>query len=211
MIKEERVIKFYVVCNKLKDVIRTGWINWKVDRKRVESVAEHIYGTQMLALAMKSEFEYDIDIMKVIYMLALHELGETIIGDLTQFQISKEDKIIIEHKAVHEILKDLLDSEKIEKLYLEFDDRKTKEAVFAHFCDKLECDLQCRLYDEEECVDLNNQEGNDTVNDPTVKKYLNTGKSWSEMWLEFGQARYNYDENFKSVSEYAKNNKIKLL
>lgn len=108
------------------------------------------------------------------------------------------------------ILKDLLDSEEIEKLYLEFDDRKTKEAVFAHFCDKLECDLQCRLYDEEECVDLNNQEGNDTVNDPTVRKYLNTGKSWSEMWLEFGQERYNYDENFKSVSEYAKNNKIKL-
>lgn len=159
---------------------------------------------------MKSEFEYDIDIMKVIYMLALHELGETIIGDLTQFQISKEEKMKIEHKAVHKILKDLLDREEIEKLYLEFDDRKTKEAVFAHFCDKLECDLQCRLYDEEECVDLNNQEGNDTVNDPTVRKYLNTGKSWSEMWLEFGQERYNYDENFKSVSEYAKNNKIKL-
>ena len=164
----------------------------------------------MLALAMKSEFEYDIDIMKVIYMLALHELGEAIIGDLTQFQISKEEKMQIEHEAVHKILKDLLDSEEIEKLYLEFDERKTNEAVFAHFCDKLECDLQCRLYDEEGCVDLNNQEGNETVNDPTVKKYLNTGKSWSEMWLEFGQERYNYDENFKSVSEYAKNNKIKL-
>ena len=210
MIKEERVIKFYVVCNKLKDVIRTGWIDWKVERKRLESVAEHIYGTQMLALAMKSEFEYDIDIMKVIYMLALHELGETIIGDLTQFQISKEEKMQIEHETVRKILKDLLDSEEIEKLYLEFDERKTNEAVFAHFCDKLECDLQCRLYDEEGCVDLNNQEGNETVNDPTVRKYLNTGKSWSEMWLEFGQERYNYDENFKSVSEYAKNNKIKL-
>ena len=37
-------------------------------------------------------YQYDIDIMKVIYMLAIHELGETIIGDLTQFQISKEEK-----------------------------------------------------------------------------------------------------------------------
>ena len=46
----------------------------------------------MLALAMKSEYQYDIDIMKVLYMLAIHELGETIIGDLTQFQISKEEK-----------------------------------------------------------------------------------------------------------------------
>ena len=71
MSKEESVIKYYVLCNKLKNVIRTGWMDWKVQRDRIESVAEHIFGTQMLAIAMKSEFEYDIDIMKVIYMLAI--------------------------------------------------------------------------------------------------------------------------------------------
>jgi len=79
MSKEENVINYYVLCNKLKNTIRTGWLDWNVKRDRVESVAEHIYGVQMLALAMKSEYEYDIDIMKVIYMLAIHELGETII------------------------------------------------------------------------------------------------------------------------------------
>ena len=67
MTKEENVIKYYVLCNKLKNVIRTGWKDWKVQRDRIESVAEHIFGVQMLAIAMKSEFEYDIDIMKVIY------------------------------------------------------------------------------------------------------------------------------------------------
>ncbi len=92
MSKEESVIKYYVLCNKLKNVIRTGWMDWKVQRDRIESVAEHIFGTQMLAIAMKSEFEYDIDIMKVICMLAIHELGETVIGDLTQFQIDKDEK-----------------------------------------------------------------------------------------------------------------------
>ena len=209
MSKEERVINYYVVCNKLKNIIRTGWLDWKVNKDRVESVAEHIYGTQMLAIAMKSEYNYDVDIMKVLYMLAIHELGETIIGDLTQFQISKEEKIKIEHEAVSNILKDLLDGENINKLYLEFDERKTKEAIFAHFCDKLECDLQCRLYDEEGCVDLFNQDGNDTYNHPDVQKFLNKGMSWSEMWLRFGQEKYNYDDNFKSVSDYAIKNKIK--
>ena len=209
MKKEERVINYYVVCNKLKNIIRTGWLDWKVNKDRVESVAEHIYGTQMLAIAMKSEYNYDVDIMKVLYMLAIHELGETIIGDLTQFQISKEEKIKIEHEAVSNILKDLLDGENINKLYLEFDERKTKEAIFAHFCDKLECDLQCRLYDEEGCVDFCNQDVNDTYNHPDVQKFLNKGMSWSEMWLRFGQEKYNYDDNFKSVSDYAIKNKIK--
>ena len=92
MSKEQNVINYYVICNKLKNVIRTGWKDWNVNRERLESVAEHIYGVQMLALAMKSEYQYDIDIMKVILMLAIHELGETIIGDLTQFQISKTEK-----------------------------------------------------------------------------------------------------------------------
>ena len=32
--------------------------------------------------------------------------------------------------------------------------------------------------------------------------------SWSEMWLTFGQNRYNYDDNFLSVSNYVKKNKI---
>ena len=88
MTREENVLKYYVLCNKLKDVIRTGWKDWHVERTRVESVAEHIYGVQMLALAMHSEYKYDIDISKVIFMLAVHELEEIIIGDLTLFQIS---------------------------------------------------------------------------------------------------------------------------
>ena len=109
MSKEKNVVNYYVLCNKLKDVIRTGWIDWNVNRDRVESVAEHIFGVQMLAIAMKSEYQYDIDIMKVIFMLAIHELGETIIGDLTLFQISKEEKEKIEHEAVHKILSCLVD------------------------------------------------------------------------------------------------------
>ena len=209
MSKEERIVNYYVLCNKLKDVIRTGWQDWGVKRERVESVAEHVYGVQMLAIAMKSEYQYDVDIMKVIYMLAIHELGETIIGDLTQFQIAKEEKEKIEHEAVHKILSSLLDGEQIEALFLEFDERKTKEAMFANRCDKLECDIQSKLYDQEGCVDLNHQENNDTANNELVKKLLAEGKSWSDMWISFGQQRYPYDENFLAVSNYVKNNDIK--
>ena len=206
--KEERVINYYVLCNKLKDVIRTGWKDWKVKRERVESVAEHIFGVQMLAIAMKSEYEYDIDIMKVIFMLAVHELGEIVIGDLTMFEISKEEKAKREKEAVHKILCGLLDGKEIENLFTEFDSHSTKEAMFAYQCDKLECDLQSKLYDEEGCVDLNKQESNDLLENELVKKLLSEEKSWSGMWLRFGQTVYPYDDNFKDVSKYALNNSI---
>jgi len=208
MEKEERVINYYVICNKLKNVIRTGWIDWNVNRERLESVAEHIYGVQMLAIAMKSEYKYDVDIMKVIFMIAIHELGETIIGDLTQFQISKAEKEKIEHEAVHDILNGLVDGNIIEELFLEFDAHQTKEAIFAYQCDKLECDLQCKLYDEEGCVDLNNQEDNNTMKNARVQELLKSGESWGGMWLKFGQQTYPYDENFMNVSNYAINHKL---
>ena len=208
MEREKSVIEFYLLCNKLKDVIRTGWVNWNVKRNRIESIAEHIYGVQMLAIAMKSEYKYDVDIQKVIFMIAIHELGETIIGDLTQFQISREEKEKIEHEAVHKILASLIDGEKIEELFLEFDEHKTPEAIFAYQCDKLECDIQSKIYDQEGCVDLTNQEGNDTMNNELVSELLQAGKSWSSMWIEYGQIKYPYDENFMRVSKYVNDNTI---
>lgn len=208
MTKEESVINYYVICNRLKNVIRIGWKNWNVQRERIESVAEHIFGVQMLAIAMKSEYQYDVDIMKVIFMLAVHELGETVIGDLTQFQISKDEKEKLEHQAVNKILSGLLDGNQIEQLFLEFDAHNTKESIFAYQCDKLECDLQSKLYDEEGCVDLNKQDGNDILRNPRVQELLKNGASWSTMWLRFGQQVYPYDNNFRAVSDYAINNDI---
>lgn len=208
MPKEENIINYYVICNRLKNIIRTGWKDWNVKRDRIESVAEHIFGTQMLAIAMKSEYQYDVNIMKVIFMLAVHELGEAVIGDLTQFQISKQEKEKLEHEAVHRILGDLLDGNQIEQFFLEFDSHNTKESIFAYQCDKLECDLQSKLYDEEGCVDLTKQDGNDTMKNKKVQYLLENGASWSTMWLQYGQQVYPYDDNFRAISNYAINNEI---
>lgn len=210
MNREENVIRFYVLCNSLKNLIRTGWKSWNVKRERLESVAEHIFGVQMLAIAMQSEYNYNIDIKKVIYMLAVHELEEVYIGDLTMFDISKEEKKKIGQEAALKVIGELLSKEEIINLIYEFDEGITKEAKFAYWCDKLECDLQSKLYDEENCVDLNNQKNNKIMDNPRVKDLLSKGYSWSQMWLEFGQNNYDYDDNFIKVSSYARNNKIKI-
>lgn len=208
MEKAKNVIDYYMICNKLKNTIRTGWKDWNVQKERLESVAEHIYGTQMLALAINSEYEYDIDITKVIMMLAIHELEETVIGDLTHFQITKEEKEKLGHEAVNKILKGLTDGEKLKQIIYEFDERQSKEAKFAYFCDKLEADIQSKIYDEEGFVDLNNQPNNISINDNKVKELLQNNLTFSEMWLKYSSERYDYDDNFKEISNYVLNNKI---
>jgi len=199
----QSVIKYYVICNRLKDTIRTGWQQWQVKRERVESVAEHIYGTQMLALSMASEYRYDIDLQKVIFMLAVHEIGECVIGDFTPYQITREEKKRREHAAVREILSGLASGEMIEQLFLEFDEGETPEARFAFQCDKLECDLQCRLYDEENCVDLNKTDYSELIHNPKGREFLASGGSWSDLWISNDLQRIPYDEHFREVIDYA--------
>ena len=107
--------------------------------------------------------------------------------------------------AVHEILCNLNDGSKLEELYLEFDERSSDEGMFTHLVDKLQCDLKCKKYDEEGCVDLDYQPGNKTLDVDIVKQLLDELHSWSKMWLRFGQIMYNYDDNIMAVSDYAFN------
>jgi len=209
MSKPANVINYYVLCNKLKDMIRSGWQKWHVKRDRLESVAEHVYGVQMLAIAMYSEYDYDINIEKVILMLAVHELEEVAIGDLVPFEITKAEKLKIGHEAVSKILDGISDKANLKSLIYEFDARKTPEAKFAHLCDKLEADIQCKLYDEENCVDWQDQDDNELLKYHQVQESVDFEKSWSECWIEHDQNHYDYDQNFLAVIDYLKKHQIK--
>lgn len=209
MNRAKTVVDYYVLNNKLKNVIRSGWKNWNVQNERVESVAEHVFGVQSLAIAMHSQYQYDLDLTKVLYMLAIHELEEIIIGDLTSWDISENEKKNKGHEAIKIILKDMINKEEIEALILEFDERKTKEAYFAYQVDKTECDIQCKLYDEQGCVDVSKQDNNPSFIDQKVQELLIKEKgSWSSMWIEFDKNKNVRDEHFIEVLDYVKNNKI---
>lgn len=211
--REENVLKYYVLCNRLKQVIRTGWKDWHVQANRLESVAEHVYSVQQLAIAMHSEYHYDLDLKKIILMLAIHELEETIIGDLTLFQIDAHAKLEAGHKAIQQALSVLENQQYLKEIIMEFDAKETPEARFAFFCDKLECDLQAKMYSETAMIDTssNHQKDNISYQDSLVKEKLAQGKNFGQLWLEFSQSKYGYDDHFMAVSTYAMEHEISKL
>ena len=103
--KIKNLLHFYLLATELKDKIRSGWKVWNIERERVESVAEHIYGVCILAISIDSEFQLNIDIYKVVMMLLLHEIEEIKIGDLTPFdKITQAEKRKLGQQAVKEVL-----------------------------------------------------------------------------------------------------------
>lgn len=204
----KNVMSFYVLCNKLKDTIRKGPLVWNIKRERIESVAEHIYGVQMLAIAIYYQFNYRLDLNKVIYMLAIHELEEITLGDLAFYEVTNDEKTLEGKKATDDILKDLLGKEEISRLLDEYNERKTDEARFAYHCDKLECDIQIKLYDQEGCFNLTNQTGNPAMNIPRVKEVLNSEKNLSNAWIEFDRSKYEDDPVFIEIVNWLKDNNV---
>lgn len=206
--KIKDVMSFYALCSKLKDTIRKGPVTWNANRERIESVAEHIYGVQMLAISIYYQFGYKLDLNKIIYMLAIHELEEIEIGDLAFYETTKEDKLEKGKNATDLILKNLVGKEEISKLLDEYNERKTEEAIFAYHCDKLECDVQMKLYDQEGCFDLNNQPNNPIIDLPSVKKVLYSENSISNAWIEFDRSKFEDDPVFIEIINWLKDNNI---
>lgn len=209
--KIRKAMKFYLLATKLKYKIRAGWDKdgWNVISDRLESVAEHVYGVCILAISLDSEFNFNINIEKVIKMLILHEIGEVKIGDITPFDgISVEDKENIEHIAWLELLDGLIKEEEYYNLLLEFDERKTNEAKFAYLCDKLEADIQSKIYQDMGCHrSLDDQENNKCYKYDKIQEILKNGaKTAFDVWYQNDLEKYENEPVFKKVLEYVRDN-----
>ena len=202
--KINNVIKFYNLAATLKDKIRSGWKLWHVSKERLESVAEHIYGTCILAIAIESEFEVNIDLNKVLKMLVLHELEEIIIGDITPYDnISNEEKIKMGKLAVSQVLDNLIKKEEYGDLLDEFNNHKTNESKFAYECDKLEASLQAKLYDNGNYVDIFSKENEKLVSTDWNQKAIKSGaKCLSDLFIEYDNKCY--DKIFKGIADNIK-------
>ena len=156
MDKVEKILKYYMLTNKLKDTVRTGWKYWNVKKSRLESVAEHIYGTCMLAIAIWSETLPTVNLAEVLMTLAVHETEEIIIGDLTPFDADYKTKKVKGEEAVKQIFSGMMAEKVFVTLIKNFDEQSTDEAKFAYKVDKLECDIQAKIYDEQKFLKFEN-------------------------------------------------------
>src|SRR5918911_237561 len=96
--------RFFQSVLRLKCVKRAGWVS-KVRVNDPESVADHSYS--MCAISMVLSDMLGLDTEKVMKMVILHDLAESITGDYMPEEITKKRKLTQEKKAMKSILCDL--------------------------------------------------------------------------------------------------------
>ena len=136
---------FFQKVLELKNIPRQGWKN-KLDVDDVESVADHSYSTAMMSMVL-SDLE-GLDTEKIIKMALLHDLAESVVGDITPDKIKAERKINMENKAMIRILENLPSnvSQHYIILWDDFQKNSSKEANLLHEIDKLEMAFQAKFY-----------------------------------------------------------------
>ena len=164
----------------------------------------------MLAIALDSEYNFNIDIKKSILMLTIHELEEIFIGDLTPFDnITREEKIEKGEQGVSEILEGLIKKEEYLQLTKDYNRKTTPEAIFASNCDKLEMLLQMKIYEELGYSNINHEENKILLENEWVKELISTRSSTiAALFFDFHTPSFDEDLVFKDISNYARNNNI---
>ena len=197
----------------LEKTERTGWDNkhWNIFGER-ESIADHIYGTIVLAMAMY-DGEKNVNLDEVLQTLLIHEIGEIEIGDKTPFDITKEEKARIEHKAMKHSLGNLTDRESMFESLLDFDAEEKESSKFAYYCDKLEADIQSKIYqDSGRHKSLDEQQNNVVFKSPRVQKMLQEGANTPfDIWYLYDKDIYKDSEEFKSMLEYIKDHNLRKV
>lgn len=138
----DKQLKFIIEIDKLKGILRQGLV---LNGSRQENDTEHSWHMAMCAVLLKEYFHEEVDMLKVIKMILIHDIVEIVAGDTPAYgdfsQAEKEQKELEAAKKIYGTLPDDQRDE-LMNIWLEFEKKETNEAKFANVCDRFQGFIQ---------------------------------------------------------------------
>lgn len=137
MEKLKKQMDFLIEINKLKSVFRQSLLP---ENCRNENDAEHSWHLCMYAVVLSEYAPKDMDLLKCIKMLLIHDLVEIYAGDTYLYdEKGNEDKLEREEDAADKLYSILgKQGDELKSLWYEFDECQSEEAIFANALDRLQ-------------------------------------------------------------------------
>ncbi|MBE5934997.1 MAG: HD domain-containing protein [Lachnospiraceae bacterium] len=131
----KKQIDFIIETDKAKQIFRQNYI---ADGSRKENDAEHGWQLALMSYLLKEHANEDIDIVKVMIMVLIHDIVEIDAGDTYAFDEkgyeSKRDREVAAADRIYNILpKD--QAKELYDIWEEFEAYETPEAKYAHALD----------------------------------------------------------------------------
>lgn len=134
----EKQLKFIMEIDKLKKIVRQSYIT---DASRKETDSDHSWHLAMMAIILREYSNEEVDILKVITMVLIHDIVEIDAGDTYAYDNEgNKTKREREVKAAERIFGILPadQSRYMRELWEEFERADTPESKFANTLDKVQ-------------------------------------------------------------------------
>lgn len=134
----EQQIRFIIEVDKVKNIFRQTYL---ADANRKENDAEHSWHLALSAVLLKEHVKEEVDLLKVIIMVLIHDLVEIDAGDTYAYDPEgAKTKRARELKAADRIFGILPEDQGsyFRKLWDEFEEYESADAKFAHLLDNFQ-------------------------------------------------------------------------
>jgi len=159
---------------RLKKIRRKGWVRAGIEN--AESVADHTFMLAFLAMII-GDF-LSINTEKMMKMALLHDIAESVTGDITPHEMKREEKIEREEEVMKKMMEGMEEMQ-YHELWKEFMEGKSIEAEMVRQLDKLEMILQAYQYSEVYGKEKLDEFMEENVEHPLLISILNKWKSLS--------------------------------
>lgn len=173
MTRLEQQMNFIQEIDKMKKIGRQTYLS---DTSRKENDAEHSWHLAMMCLILNEYANEEVDLLRTMSMVLIHDIIEIDAGDTYAYdEVGNKTKREREEKAAERIFRLLPEDQAnyIRELWDEFEEARTKEAMFAHTLDKVQ---------------------------PTMLNAATDGKAWKEHEVKLSQI-LNRNKNTEKGSE----------
>ena len=138
----EAIVK---VTRILKNIPRTGWLQKGIPFYEAESIAEHSFEVAVIAQTLLNNFRIKVDAEKVLAMALIHDLSESVIGDMPKALTEKIGENL-KHEIEEEAVEKIVGSGKLKEIFEEYLRGESLETKIVKLADKLSTFYQAKSY-----------------------------------------------------------------
>lgn len=179
MFDQERFEKQLAFIREIDKEKMIGRQSYLTDGKTLENDAEHAWHMAIMTVLLKEYANEEIDVLKTITMLLIHDLVEVYAGDTYAYdEEGKKTQAEREAKAADKIYSILPEDQGdyLKSLWIEFEEQKTPEAKFAR---SMDCFQPLILND---ATDGRAWKEHGVRRSWVLKRNQNTGKGSEDIW-----------------------------
>lgn len=149
-------LKLLLRTHNLKNISRSGWSLVGIQSHKTESVADHSWGTAIIALFLAlfdKNAKSNLDISRILMMSIVHDLPESEISDIPSSGLLKKHKQFqkikssLEQRAFGQLLHDFSDErigQVLMRVWKEYVSGETREAKIVRSADILDMLVRAR-------------------------------------------------------------------